>query len=99
MSLNIKALAIAGAIFFGACFLVVGLANLIWESYGVAVLQLGASVYPGYDGPDGIWSVIVVTLWALVDGAVIGAIVGWLYNGAANRGVVSTPTTQANGTA
>ena len=99
MSLNIKAFAIAGGIFFGACYFVVGLANLIWESYGVAVLQLGASVYPGYDGPDGIWSVIVVTLYALVDGAVVGAIIGWLYNWAASRGVVRTPTMQESGTA
>ncbi len=99
MSLNIKALAIVGAICFGGCYLLVGLANLIWESYGVAVLQFAASVYPGYDGPDGIWSVIVVTLWAIVDGAVIGAIFGWLYNWAASRGVKRTPTTQESGTA
>jgi len=94
MSLNIKALAIAGAILFGGCYLIVGLANLIWESYGVAVLQLAASVYPGYDGPNGIWSVIVVTLWALVDGAVVGAILGWCYNWAASCGLKRTPTTQ-----
>ncbi len=98
MSLNIKAFAIAGGIFFGACYFVVGLANLIWESYGVAVLQLGASVYPGYDGPDGIWSVIVVTLYALVDGAVCGAIFGWLYNWAAGRGVGQKPAAELGGT-
>jgi hypothetical protein len=57
MSLNIRALTIVGAIVFGGGCLLVGLANLIWESYGVALLELAASVYPGYDGPDGIWSV------------------------------------------
>jgi hypothetical protein len=72
----------------------VGLANLIWESYGVALLELASSVYPGYDGPDGIWSVTVATLYAAVDGAVCGAIFGWLYNWAAGRGVERTPTTQ-----
>jgi hypothetical protein len=80
MSLNIKALAIVGAIFTGGSFFLVGLANLVWSSYGVGFLQLGASLYPGYDGPGGLWSVIVVTLYALVDGAVGGAIIAWLYN-------------------
>lgn len=99
MSLNIRALTIAGAIGLGACFLLVGLANLIWESYGVGFLQLGASLYPGYDGPDGIGSVIVVTLYAIVDGAVCGAIFGWLYNWVAGRGAARTPTTQVSDTA
>jgi len=83
MSLNIRALAIAGAIVWGGCFLLVGLANLIWASYGAVCLEVAASIYPGYDGPDGLWSVIVVTLYALVDGAVAGAVLGWLYNWAA----------------
>lgn len=83
MSLNIKALAITGAIVWGGACLLGGLANLVWESYGVACLELAASVYPGYDGPDGLWSVIVLTLYGLVDGAVCGAIIGWLYNLAA----------------
>jgi hypothetical protein len=99
MPLNIKALAIASAIGLGACFLLVGLANLIWESYGVAFLQLGASVYPGYDGPGGIWSVIVVTLYAIVDGVVCGAIFGWLYNWARGLGGAPAPTTQPTETA
>jgi len=83
MSLNIKALAIAGAIVWGGCFLLVGLANLIWASYGAVCLEVAASIYPGYAGPDGFWSVIVLTLYALVDGAVAGAILAWLYNWAA----------------
>jgi len=83
MSLNVKALAIAGAIVWGGCFLLVGLANLIWASYGAGCLELAASIYPGYHGPAGFWSVIVVTLYALVDGAVAGAILAWLYNWAA----------------
>jgi hypothetical protein len=74
------------------------LANLIWESYGVAFLGLAASVYPGYDGPEGIWSVIVVTLYALVDGAVCGAIFGWLYNWAVGLGVVQKVVAERAGT-
>lgn len=80
MSLNIRALAIVGAILCGGSFFLVGLANLVFPSYGGAFLELGASVYPGYHGPGGIGSLIVVTLYAAVDGAVGGAIVAWLYN-------------------
>ena len=80
MSLNVKALAIAGAILWGGCCLLVGLANLIWASYGAVCLEVAASVYPGYAGPDGLWSVIVLMLYALVDGAVAGGVIAWLYN-------------------
>lgn len=90
MSLNIKALALTGAVLWGACFLLVGVLNLIWPPYGEAWLNLGASIYPGYHGADGFGAVIVVTLYALVDGAVAGAILAWLYNvfaGGAGRSV------------
>ncbi len=80
MLLNIKALTIMGAIVVGGSFFLVGLLNLIFPAYGVAFLELGASVYPGYRGPAGFGGLIVVTLYAVVDGAVCGAIVAWLYN-------------------
>jgi len=80
MLLNVKAMAIVFAIIAGGMFLLVGLANLIWPSYGGALLELGASIYPGYRGPGGIGSVITVTLYALVDGAIGGAVIAWLYN-------------------
>jgi hypothetical protein len=80
MSFNIKALATTVAIATGGSFLLVGLVNLAFPSYGIAYLQLARSLYPGYHGPAGFGSVIVVTLYGLVDGAVCGAIFGWLYN-------------------
>lgn len=80
MSLSIKGLAVAAGVIWGLIFLGVGLINTAFPSYGVAALELGASIYPGYSGPAGYGSVIVVTLYALVDGAVAGAIFGWLYN-------------------
>ena len=46
MKLSLKGLAIAGAVVWGGGILVVGLANLIWEGYGVAFLELVASIYP-----------------------------------------------------
>jgi hypothetical protein len=80
MNLSIKALAVAGAVLWGGCFLLTGIANLAFPSYGVAFLELGASLYPGYAGPVGFGSVIVVTLYALLDGAVAGAVFAWVYN-------------------
>lgn len=80
MTLNIKALALALAILWGGCLLLVGLANLASPTYGVAWLQLAAAIYPGYHGPAGLGSVLVVTLYGLVDGAIGGAIIAWLYN-------------------
>jgi hypothetical protein len=80
MSFNIKALAIVAGILWGGMFLLVGIVNLMFPSYGVALLQLGDSIYPGYTAQAGFGSVIVATLYALVDGAVAGAIFGWLYN-------------------
>jgi hypothetical protein len=80
MKLDTKAIAAAAAITWGGCFFIVGLANLVWPPYGEAWLQLGQSLYPGYGGPAGIGSVIVVTLYALLDGAVVGAVFAWLHN-------------------
>jgi hypothetical protein len=80
MSLNIKAMAVAIGIMWGGLFLLVGIVNLMFPSYGVALLQLGDSIYPGYTAQAGFVSVIMATLYALVDGAICGAIFGWLYN-------------------
>jgi len=80
MSLNLKALALAAGVLWGGMFFFVGLANLIWPSYGGALLDLGASIYPGYNGPSGFGSLIVVTLYGVADGVTAGVLFGWLYN-------------------
>jgi hypothetical protein len=86
MKLDIKAMAFTAGILWAACFLLTGLANLVWPSYGGAFLDLGASIYPGYHGPAGFGSVIVVTLYALLDGVVCGAVFAWVYNAFAAGG-------------
>ena len=86
MKLNLKAMALTVGILWAACFFLTGIANLIWPSYGGAFLNWGASVYPGYHGPAGFGSVIVVTLYALLDGLVCGAVFAWLYNAFAGGG-------------
>lgn len=80
MKLDSRAVTAAAAVVWGGCFFLVALANLIWPSYGAAWLELGRSLYPGYGGPGGFGSVIVVTLYALLDGAIFGAVFAWLYN-------------------
>lgn len=86
MKMNIQALAIAIGGVWGACVLFVGLAHLVWPSYGAAFLDLAASIYPGLHPANGFAAVIVGTLYALVDGAIGGAVIAWLYN-ATVRGV------------
>lgn len=39
-----------------------------------------ASVYPGYTGESTFGQVIVGTLYGLVDGAIAGGLLAWLYN-------------------
>ena len=50
MRMDIKALALTVAIVWGGSILLIGLANLIWTTYGVAFLEVAASIYPGYRG-------------------------------------------------
>ena len=85
MRLSILALASTLGVFWGAAILIVAVANLLWPSYGRAFLDLAASIYPGYRPGFGLASVITATLYGLVDGAVAGAVVAWLYNVMAHR--------------
>jgi hypothetical protein len=80
MKLNIKAFAIAIGIVWSGCLLLVGMANLAWPGYGAAFLDLAASIYPGFHPGNGLASVIVGTLYGLVDGAIGGVIIALLYN-------------------
>lgn len=86
MRLSVKGMAVACGVLWGTCILLVGVANLIVPGYGRAVLDLAASIYPGYDpGGGGFVEVIIGGLYSLVDGAAGGAIFAWLYNKAASH--------------
>ncbi len=80
MRFNVIALSATVALFWGAAILAVASANLIWPTYGRAFLELAASIYPGYHPSPAIGSIITGTLYGLVDGAIAGAVFGWLYN-------------------
>jgi hypothetical protein len=84
MKINTKALAITSALIWGGCVLVVAVLHRIWPSYGVEFLNLIASIYPGYH-VGGLREAMVGTLYALLDGAVGGAVVAWVYNGVLGR--------------
>jgi hypothetical protein len=86
MKFNLKAMALAGGLMWGGAILALALANVVWPAYGRAVLDGAASVYPGYHPGTGAGSVITGTLYAFADGAVAGALFGWLYNRLANAG-------------
>jgi hypothetical protein len=80
MKLNLKALAVAGAILWAGAVFLVGVANLIWPQYGKAFLLMLASIYPGYKASGLFGDMISGSLYALIDGALFGFILGWLYN-------------------
>ena len=85
MRINIVALSMTASLLWGAAVLMVGVVNLFWPTYGLVFLRLCASIYPGYHPATGIGSVIIGTIYALADGAIGGAIFGWLYNLLAGR--------------
>ena len=78
--LDPKALAYASAALCGGCVLLIGLVNLSHPSYGQEVLDLLASIFPGYTAERSVESVLIGTGYALVKGAAVGWVFGWLYN-------------------
>jgi len=85
MRFQVTAFSLAFAIIWAGCILLVGLAEMIWPSYGRAFLDFAASIYPGYHPGSGFGSVLVGTSYGFVDGAIGGAVFAWIYNMFANR--------------
>ena len=80
MKLSIKSITIATALVWGGCVAGVGLVNLDSPSYGTVFLQCVSSIYPGFHNSRNIVDVLVALGYALVDGAIGGAIFAFLYN-------------------
>lgn len=80
MELDTKAMALACGTLWSSAVLCVGIANLVKPSYGGEFLEMVSSVYPGYHARPHASDVAVGAAYALVDGAVAGAVCAWLYN-------------------
>jgi uncharacterized RDD family membrane protein YckC len=88
MQLDVRALALAGAVIWAGLVLFAGLAHLVWPAYASAFWQMVASIYPGVR-TEGVGSVILATIYAIVDGGVCGSVIAWIYNAAAVGGPVA----------
>ena len=80
MKLSVTGLAIAMAIVWGGAVLLTAVANAIWPTYGQALLELAASIYPGYKASRNFGDIVTGTAYAVVDGAIIGLLIGIIYN-------------------
>ena len=80
MKLSIKALALSAAIIWGFALLIVGIVNIIVPGYAVDFLEVIGSIYPGYHPGTGISSVIIGSLYGVLDAGIGAAIFAWLYN-------------------
>jgi hypothetical protein len=80
MKLSLKSLAVTSALLWGGCLLFVGIGHLLVASYGGAFLDAMSSVYLGFHASRTLASVLVGTMYGLVDGAIGGLAFGWLYN-------------------
>ena len=81
MRINVKAAALTVSVVWGVLgMFATGVGNLIVPGYGQALLDVMASVYPGYAATPTVGQVIVGTLYGLLDGAIVGAVFAWLYN-------------------
>ncbi len=80
MKLSIKGLAITAAIIWGGALLIVGSANIIFPGNGSIFLEVIGSIYPGYQPGTGLSSVIIGSLYGVIDAGIGAAIFAWLYN-------------------
>ncbi|MBI4368483.1 MAG: hypothetical protein HY588_03740 [Candidatus Omnitrophica bacterium] len=78
--LSVVGLGIAGGAVWGAGVFLVGVINLIVPTYGLTFLWLASSIYPGYKADPTLISVLIGTLYAIVDGFIGGALLAWFYN-------------------
>ena len=98
MKLNVKAFTLTVGLIWAGAVLTVGLTNLIWNGYGVAFLQVVASIYPGYEGSATAGNLVIATLYALVDGGFSGLVFAAIYNLFAGRSGSGETSTASAGT-
>ena len=80
MKFNVLAAAITGGVAVAIAIGFTGVIEIFSEGYGRPVLELFASVYPGYTASGGIGDLAIGCLWGAMDGMVGGGLLAWLYN-------------------
>jgi hypothetical protein len=80
MRLSMKGMAIAFGLLWGGGVFFLGLIHLASSSYGASFLNGVSSIYPGFHGARSFGDAVVGGIYALIDGAVGGALFAWLYN-------------------
>jgi hypothetical protein len=85
MKLNVRALAIASGLLWAVAMFLTAIGSIASPGYGQGFLQAMASVYPGYHATPSIGQAFVGALYGLLDAAVAGAVLAWIYNWCATR--------------
>ena len=80
MKFNVLAAAITGGVAVAIAIGFTGVLGMSSEGYGKPVLELFASVYPGYTASGGIGDLAIGCFWGAIDGMVGGGLLAWLYN-------------------
>lgn len=76
--LSVKGFALAGGLLWGVAVLLVGLAALYVDGWGMAIVDLLDSIYVGYEAT--VVGSLVGGIWAFIDGFIGCAVFAWLYN-------------------
>ena len=85
MQLSVKALALTIGILWGGAILFVGIVSFFSPGYADEFLRTVSSFYPGFDHSGSLGDLLVGTVYGLVDGAIGGVVIAWLYNFFARR--------------
>ncbi len=80
MKLNVWAFVLSCGLIWALVVLLVGTINWFVPTFGQPFLLVISSIYPGYHAATGGISVIIGTLYSLVDGLVGAAIFVLIYN-------------------
>jgi hypothetical protein len=80
MRISTRPVSLTFAMLVAILMIIVGPARLVSENHRQAFVEVTASLYPGYTGAENFPQVIIGALYGVLDGAVGGVVLNWLYN-------------------